>query len=230
MIHSEEPSPSARQTSIAELVIADDPSTWSALGFTVENDCCVIGRVVLRLAGPEAGRGIVGWTLRGILSTDLDGLNTTTSTEPPPDVAPVHPNSVTTIDHVVAMSPALDRSVESLQAAGLDLRRIREEPTPAGAPRQAFFRLGPEILELVQEPQEVLERAKDPARRTRFWGLAVRVENLELALESFAPHIGPVRAAVQPGRQIAPVRRSAGLSVPLALMSAPPDTTAAGAN
>lgn len=221
MVHTEQPSPSARQTSIAELVIADDPSTWSSLGFTVENDCCVIGRVALRLAGPEAGRGIVGWTLRGVLRTDLDGLSTTTSTESPPDLAPVHPNSVTTIDHVVAMSPDLDRSVVSLQPAGLDLRRIREEPTPAGAPRQAFFRLGSEILELVQEPREVLERANDPDRRTHFWGLAVRVEDLKLALESFAPHIGPVRAAVQPGRQIAPVRRSAGLSVPLALMSAP---------
>ena len=36
----------------------------------------------------------------------------------------------------------LDRSVRALQAAGLDLRRVREQPTPAGAPRQAFFRLG----------------------------------------------------------------------------------------
>ena len=42
----------------------------------------------------------------------------------------------------------------ALQAAGLDLRRIREQPTPAGAPRQAFFRLGEEILEVVQEPEQ----------------------------------------------------------------------------
>jgi uncharacterized glyoxalase superfamily protein PhnB len=48
---------------------------------------------------------------------------------------------VVAIDHVVAMSPALDRTVRALQAAGLELRRIREQPTPAGAPRQAFFRL-----------------------------------------------------------------------------------------
>jgi len=51
---------------------------------------------------------------------------------------------------VVAISSDLDRTVAALQAAGLDLRRIREEPTPAGAPRQAFFRLGAVILEVVQ--------------------------------------------------------------------------------
>jgi hypothetical protein len=31
--------------------------------------------------------------------------------------------------------------------------------------------------------------------------------------------VGPIRDAVQPGRRIATVRRSAGLSVPVALMS-----------
>jgi uncharacterized glyoxalase superfamily protein PhnB len=58
-----------------------------------------------------------------------------------PAAAPAHPIWVVAIDHVVAMSPALDRTVRALQAAGLELRRIREQPTPAGAPRQAFFRL-----------------------------------------------------------------------------------------
>ena len=96
---------------------------------------------------------------------------------------------------------------------------MREEPTPAGAPRQAFFRVGREILELVQEPEDVVERAGGRDRPARFWGLAVLVDDLDHAVAAMAPHVGSVRAAVQPGRRIATVRRSAGLAVPLALMS-----------
>jgi hypothetical protein len=125
------------------------------------------------------------------------------------------------IDHVVVMSPALDRTVAALRAAGLDLRRVREQPTPAGAPRQAFFRLGEEILEVVQEPDAVLERDGGPDRPARLWGLALRVQDLDRTLAALAPNVSPARPAVQPGRRIATVRRSAGLAVPVALMSAP---------
>jgi hypothetical protein len=201
-------------------VIADEPERWGALGFSVSEGCCQLGSVRVRLAGAGAGRGILGWSLRGITSEELDGLPTTSSqtTQPAPAVA--HPNGVVAIDHIVAMSPALDRSVHALQAAGLDLRRIREEPTPAGAPRQAFFRLGAEILEVVQEPQEVIERGGGDERPARLWGLALKVSNLDRAVEELAPHVSEGRAAVQVDRRIATVRRSAGLSIPVALMSA----------
>jgi catechol 2,3-dioxygenase-like lactoylglutathione lyase family enzyme len=127
------------------------------------------------------------------------------------------------IDHVVAMTPVLDRTVEALRAAGLSLRRIREQPTPAGAPRQAFFRLGPTILEVVQEPDEVVERDGGPDRPARFWGLALIVDDIERAVARLGANASPVRPAVQPGRRIAALRRSAGLTVPLALMTpAPP--------
>jgi hypothetical protein len=109
--------------------------------------------------------------------------------------------------------------VATLEAAGLDLRRRREEPTPAGAPRQAFFRLGEVILEVVQEPEEVLERAGGSDRPAFFWGLALRVEDLERAVQGLGEMAGSVRPAVQPGRRIATLRRSAGLAVPVALIS-----------
>jgi catechol 2,3-dioxygenase-like lactoylglutathione lyase family enzyme len=132
---------------------------------------------------------------------------------------------VLTIDHVVAISPDLERSIAAMQDAGLDLRRVREQPTPAGAPRQAFFRLGHEILELVQEPVEVLARHADTDRPVQFWGLALLVEDLDRCVEQLTPHVSDVRPAVQPGRRIATVRRSAGLAVPIALMSADARTT-----
>jgi len=205
---------------IDELTLADEPSRWAELGFIVEDGCCQLASVRLCLAGPPSGRGIVGWSLREIASTQLDGLPTTTSDRPVPEPAPAHPNGVVAIDHIVAISPAFERSVAALQAAGLDLRRVREEPTPAGAPRQAFFRLGREILELIAEPEEVAQRKGTSEGPARFWGLALLVEDLELTVERLGPHAGEPRPAVQPGRSIATVRRSAGLAIPLALMSA----------
>ena len=210
---------------IDELTIADEPARWTALGFTLREDNCQLGTVRLSFAGAAAAggasaRGISGWSLRGISSTRLDGLPTAISERRVPRKAPAHPNGVLAIDHVVAMSPALDRSVTALQAAGLDLRRLREEPTPAGAPRQAFFRLGEAILELIQEPYELVERAGGPERPARFWGLALLVQDLAQTVERLGEHVGEIRSAVQPGRQIATLRRSAGLAMPVALMSA----------
>ncbi len=204
---------------IDELVIADEPGRWAALGFTVMGECCQLGRVRLRLAGSGAGRGIVRWSLRAIAGVELDGLPTTRSQSRVPAPAPAHPNGALAIDHLVAMSPALERSVRALEAAGLDLRRIREQPTPAGAPRQAFFRLGAEILEVVQEPDGVVERGGGPDRPARLWGLALSVEDLDRAVEGLGADVGSIRPAVQPGRRIATLRRSTGLAIPVALMS-----------
>ena len=208
---------------IDELAVADQPERWTAASFAVHDSCCQLGSVRLRFAGPrqEAGAGILGWSLRGIASVELDGLPTTRSQSPPPPPPGAHPNGAVAVDHVVVMSPALDRTVAELRAAGLDLRRVRDQPTPAGAPRQAFFRLGEEILEVVQEPDAVLERDGGPDRPARLWGLALRVQDLDRTLAALAPNVSPARPAVQPGRRIATVRRSAGLAVPVALMSAP---------
>lgn len=207
---------------IEQLTIADEPATWAALGFDVEGDACRVGAVRLRLAGREAGRGLVSWSLRGLAAgaADLDGLPTTPAEDQAPaDVAPAHPNGVTRIDHVVAVSPQLDRTIGALRAAGLDLRRIREQPTPAGAPRQAFFRLGAEILEAIQEPAEVAERAGGPDRHAFFWGLALRCDDLDRTVAGLGEHSSEIRDAVQPGRRIASIRRSAGLALPVALMT-----------
>jgi hypothetical protein len=223
--------------SIEELVLADEPERWAALGFSVESDAVQLGAVRLRLAGKHAGRGIVGWSLRGISSTELDGLPTTRLDEieangRPPDgsvpgagqdpIAAEHPNGVVAIDHVVTMTPALERTVQALQDAGLDLRRIREQPTPAGAPRQAFFRLRAEILEVVQEPEQAIAARGEHGAEwsARLWGLAFVAPDLDRTVAALGEHAGAAREAVQQGRRIATVRRSAGLAVPVALMSA----------
>lgn len=231
----------AASVTIDEIALADDPSRWQALGFAVQGQTVALGTIRLRLAGRAvagraAGRGILGWSLRGIATSDLDGLPTSIVTAPRDaastaptrfasitagDTAAAHPNGVTAIDHIVAFSPQLDRSVRSLQRAGLDLRRVREEPTPAGAPRQAFFRLGEAILEVVQIPNGELVRAGGEDAPAHFWGLALLSGDIEHTMRALGEHASDVRPAIQPGRRIATLKRSAGLAVPVALMSPP---------
>lgn len=211
---------------IDEIEIADEPERWAALGFDVRADACELGGVVVRLTGKREGEGVRSWSLRGLRSTALDGLPTGRSERGEHPAAPAHPNGIAAIDHVVAVSPSFERSVEAMRGAGLDLRRIREEPTPAGAPRQAFFRLGSEILELVEEPDEVVEAKGGPDRPVRFWGLALLAADIDRAVEAMSPHVGAPRAAVQPGRRIATLSRSAGIAVPLALITPVPEQVA----
>jgi hypothetical protein len=218
---------------IDEITLSGDPARWAALGFTVIDGALRLQDVTVRFPERQTGGGLLSWSLRGASGTAFDGLPTTRSTRPPPDtVAGEHANHVVAIDHVVAMSPDLERTVGALQRAGLDLRRVRDEPTPAGAPRQAFFRLGREILEVVQEPEDAVLHEGGPDRPARFWGLALLTEDIERTAAAFGSSLGPIRAAVQPGRQIATVGRQAGLSVPVALMSRDeresPDGRAAG--
>src|SRR5258707_621461 len=193
---------------IDELTVADRPSAWSALGFQVDDDTCVLGDLRIRLAGVGAGKELIGWSLRDAETAEFDGLPTSISDRPPPSEVPEHGNGIASIDHVVAITPALDRTVAVLEQAGLDLRRIREEPTPAGAPRQAFFRLGTTILEVVQEPAEMVAQ-RGPDRPIFFWGLAFVAPDLEATVAELGDAVSEIRPAVQPGRRIATMRRSA---------------------
>lgn len=201
-----------------ELTVADAPEAWRDCGFAVDGDTCVVGRTRIRLVGGGEKRGIVEWSLREVEGTELDGLPTSRSDRPAPAPQGAHPNGVASLDHVVAISSDLDRTVAALEAAGLDLRRIREEPTPAGAPRQAFFRLGGVILEAVQAPPEAIERTGGD-RPAFFWGLAFVVPDLDASVAFFGERSSEARDAVQPGRRIATLRRSAGLSLPVALIT-----------
>lgn len=200
--------------------MADPPEAWSDAGFRVEGGVCRVGSIDIRLAGRDAGRGLVGWSLRDVAATDLDGLPTERArTDAPPPPAGPHPNGVLSIDHVVAFSPDRARTVQALEAAGLSVRRLRDEPTPAGGGFQAFFRLGEAVLEVVEQAQGAVGRPESPAR---FWGLAFLVESLDDAARVLGERLGEPRDAVQPGRRIATFRRDAGLSFGAALMTPGP--------
>jgi hypothetical protein len=210
-----------------ELTVADAAAAWEACGFTVEGDSCAVGATRIRLVPADGASGLTSWSLRELVTTELDGLATSRSDRPLPERV-AHPNGVTALDHVVAISSDLDRTVAALRGAGLDLRRIREQPTPAGAPRQAFFRLGEPILEVVQAPAEAIERTGGD-RPAFFWGLAFAAPEIEATVASLGGRASEIRDAVQPGRRIATLRRSAGLSLPVALITPPVEGRPEGA-
>jgi hypothetical protein len=210
---------------LAALQIADPPDAWARLGFTVDDGVVVVGGIELWL--DAGGRGITGWTLRGLgRHGDVDGLPTGLTTDPaPPDVT--HPNRALGIDHVVVTTPDFDRTAAALEAAGMPLRRVvelddaraahqgeagrRAGGRRAGGFRQGFRRLGPAILEVV----EVVNGPPGPAR---FWGLVVTVPDVFALRDRLGAMVGEVRDAVQPGRHIATLTNAANLSPRVAFM------------
>jgi hypothetical protein len=199
-----------------ELLVADEPAAWRGAGFTVEDDVCRIGDVSVRLVGRGRGLGIVGWSLRGVPAdlADLDGVPTTSSERPPIEPA-VHANGVTSIDHVVLLSPDLRRTMAALASIGLEPRRERDGELGGRPIRQVFFRLGPVILELVGAPDDAAPGAAS------LWGITYVVEDIDATAAYFGDRTAPVKAAVQPGRRITTLRhRDLDLSVRTALISA----------
>ena len=235
---------------LVEVQVADEPAAWAAAGFTTRGDLVHVGPVALRLTGRPAGRtsGVTGWTVAGldVAGGHIDGLPTTCRSEvsapstPGPTVGaapgadpstaepaehPAHPNGVIGLDHVVVLTPDLERTIAAVEATGLDLRRIRETSANGSPMRQAFFKLGPVVLEVVSG--DVGTGVPVDAAPATFFGLAMDVDDLDISAQALGEHLGRTKPAVQPGRRIATLRhRSLDLSVPIALMDRRGDRTA----
>jgi hypothetical protein len=207
------------QPTVDELFIAAPPDPWEAAGFAVDGDTCEVGTVRLRLDGGP-GRGITAWSVRDLGERDLDGLDTRAS-QARPAAGEAHPNGTLSIDHLVVITPELDRTSAVLQDAGFDLRRLREGDTPGGSQRQAFFRMGELILEVVQAPPDT-KIAADPSGPARLWGISFLVDDLEAPAAALGDSLGEPRDAVQPGRRIATVAGAARLGPAIAFMTPGP--------
>jgi hypothetical protein len=197
---------------LSEIRLAADPAAWAAAGFEVVDGGCSVGGVQLEFVAGEGG--IVDWGLTGVKAAGIDGLPTRLAADPPAageDGA--HPNAVSGIDHVVVMTPRLERTIEAFEEAGVELRRIREGETGMGRYRQAFFRLGRPILEVVEAAD------MDDGAPPRHWGITFTTEDIDAAAALLGERLGGVKDAVQPGRRIATVRKEAGLGLPVALIT-----------
>jgi len=222
----------AVQVTIDELVVSDRPETWRAAGFAVDDDgICRVGDVRIALVGPvepdEDGNpreGIISWKLRltpsrlqlrevDLSVSEIDGLPTSFTDEEPCRPG-VHDNSTLTLDHLVVMSPDLERTTKAFASIGVSPRRYRDFELAGSTMRQIFFKLGDVILEVVGHPTEA------GVGPSVFWGLTHAVRDIDEAALLLGANLGPIRNAVQNGRRIATVRhRNIGMSVATALIS-----------
>lgn len=204
---------------LVEVRVADDVASWSDAGFTVVDHTVTVGDVVIRLIGSEPERrGIVGWDVAGLIPVDggLDGLPTdfVPRSDTPTD-RPLHANGTVGLDHIVVLSPDLQRSIDALATAGLACRRIRDTTSYGSPMRQAFFKLGPVVVEVVAGDADTSR----PDLPSGWFGLALDVDDLDQSALVLGDGLGAVKPAVQSGRRIATLRHKAfGMSIAIALM------------
>ncbi len=157
-----------------------------------------------------------GWTLSASEPGPelVDGLPTTWIEPMGPRHAD-HALGASGLDHVVVLTPDLERTSAAIAGAtGCELRRVRE----VGAMRQGFHRIGERgrgglVVELVERP----ELPEGPAR---FWGVVLIVDDLDRACALLgSERVSDPKDAVQPGRRIATIRHETGLGLPVALMT-----------
>ena len=173
--------PSSRPE-LTGLTLGGTAEPWERFGFTVTDGEVHVGGV--RLSFDGGAPGIRGWTLDGEEGSGL---------------ALPHPNGVTGIDHVVALTNDIDTAVDILVGRDFDHRRTRGDDER----RQAFFVIGPCLLELVGDIPE--------AGGFALWGITFVATDVE--------GYPNAKDAVQPGRRIATVAREAGLGFPVALIT-----------
>ena len=209
-------------TALAELVAGGSIEPWIALGLPRGEDGSItIGQVRLRFEADRPG-GLHSLGVAGgpePLPPMVDGVALHEASPPSPALA--GSLGAIGIDHVVVSSPDLARTTAALSGAlAIEPRRTRTEPTGSGERlHQVFFRLGPVILEVVG-PSAAAPAPATADAPARLWGLVLVVADLGAAAELLGPdRLGPAKAAVQPGQFIATVRSTAGLGLPVALLT-----------
>jgi len=202
---------------VVAIEIADEPDAWRGAGFTVDGDRTQVGGITLHFVGRAAGTRITSWTWHDLAGDGpLDGL-VTHAGERPAATPGAHANGATVLDHVVVVTPRLDRSIAAFEQRGLDVRRVRHTDQYGPAFRQVFFRGGETIIEMIGPD----EPTGDDDRPAHFYGLAFTVADLDAAAGLLGDGLGRVKDAVQAGRRIATLRhQQLDISVPIALMSA----------
>jgi hypothetical protein len=200
-------------TGIAELLVRSPVEPWQQIGLRVVDGVSWIGGISLRFSPPDVGAApqLSAWTLVGSPATPptIDGLTTTYLDDFEPQ-SWEHPLGATMFDHVVIMTSSVQRTCADItRVTGEPLKRVRE----AGPVRQGFHRLGPMIVEVVESDRVTSAAAS-------FWGFVFVVDDIHEAAARLGPDVLTApKPAVQNGRYIASFRATAGLGLPIALMS-----------
>lgn len=199
---------------ITELQIADDPAIWADLGFTVEGDRCRVGTVDLILTGSDSGNGITGWTWHGSPDAGFGTIETAFADQPPGDAASEHPNTAAAMFYVVLMGPSHPDLVSALETVGTTV----SEPTTMGRSDAAMLRSLAPAGGI--EVEVIAPATADPDRSWELWGVIIEVADIDALATRLRSRLKSVKPAMQPGRRIATLDRSAGSSVPIAFMTA----------
>lgn len=191
------------------LDIGGPAEPWVELGLTVLDGHVHLFGTGLALVGGEAG--LRGWAISGIDAgvSDIDGVPTRVVAAEQP-VLVDHPLGAIGLDHAVIVTDSLERTCAAVaETTGAVLKRVRE----LGEVRQGFHRLGSLVV-------EVVERAGLVESGAAMWGLVIDVDDLDRAVAALgADRCSEAKDAVQLGRRIATVRSTAGLGLPVALMT-----------
>ena len=205
---------------LSSLRLSAPASSWERLGFSLTStpagSSFVAGGLRFELEVPADDRsGLAGWQfLSDEVRPDqlIDGIPTSFTSIPSTSSANDSALGVIGVDHVVIMTPSLDRTCGAIaESLELPLKRIREV---GGGVRQGFHRAGAVILEVVERPDI------DADQPAQLWGLVFDVADLDAVVDRLGPDVvGAPRDAVQKGRRIATVRAEAGLGCALAFMT-----------
>lgn len=221
---------------LRRILVNESPEPWLLAGFSIDENHCSIGGIDISFGEATSGHG-VKWELAGIDSTiaSIDGIPTRQATDPSTvpyigDISDsdiddskltIHPNGVTRLDHVVVTTDNIQRTVESMEAAGFSVSR--QQNVPQSANQQVFLWAGETILEVVGP----VGPAKS-SQGAEIWGLALTSSDLDEAARSLGDNISAPKAAVQPGRRIATIAtKKIGIKMAIALMTphiSPPKT------
>lgn len=198
-----------RGPQLISVSVADPGETWSTAGFEVENNRIRIGSLQVQTAAEvsqpawafDASPGVED--LDGISVTSVGGIESGRS---------AHSNGVVGVDHVVVLSPDLDRTTDAFDAAGLPLRRVRDLPKIKR--QQRFFWAGDVIIEMVGPAKPKGDGAAS------IWGLALVADDLEAAAQRMGELMTTPKPAVQPGRFISAIKTDElGMSLTVAVMT-----------
>ena len=193
---------------LAAIHVPGDAGPWVDLGFAVVDEALALANGAVRFGSAACGLELEP---PGVDATSIEGIVLSVGCGPD---AVEHPNGAIGFDHVVVMTDSLERTSAAVAATlGLEQRRVRE----TGTVRQAFHRFAATdddakgcIIEIVENPRVV-----EPA----IWGCVATVADLDALVLAAGGLVNEPKPAVQPGRRIATVARSARLPIAVAFMS-----------
>ena len=207
---------------IDELVLADDPARWARLGFAVRDGCCTLGACAAALPRRRARardpRLVAARRRQHRARRAGDDPLATAAAGSRAGASQRGPRDRSRRRDVAGSRPQRQGTAGRRPAAAADPRGA----DPRGRSASGFLpsrrgdpRVGPGAR---RGPRA--RRSRGPAGRAfgvsrcarRIWSVTAGV---------LGEHVGSIRPAVQPGRQIATLRRSAGLAIPVAFMSEP---------